>query len=89
MTHLRRQVGLAGAVLLVFAGTARADVVVPDDQVVQGNHCTGLPCLDGEPFGASDIAELKSTIPDCCSTTRPPPIGTAGQSGRPERLRPE
>jgi hypothetical protein len=63
MNHLRRQAGLAAAVLLVFASSARADNVVPDDQVVQGNQCTGLPCADGEVFGARDTLKLKSEDP--------------------------
>lgn len=63
MTHLRRQAGLAAVVLLVFASTARADVVVPDDQDVQGSLCAGLTCVDGELFGASDTAKLKSDDP--------------------------
>jgi uncharacterized coiled-coil protein SlyX len=63
MTQIPRQVVLTAAVLLVFASTARADVVVPDDQDVQGSLCAGLACADGEPFGASDTAKLKSDNP--------------------------
>ena len=63
MAHLRRQAGLAAAVLLVFASTARADVVVPDDQDVQGSLCAGLTCADGEVFGPSDTVKLKTEDP--------------------------
>jgi hypothetical protein len=63
MTQIRRQAGLAAAVLLVFASSARADVVVPDNQEVQGNLCAGVTCAGGEPFGASDTAKLKSDDP--------------------------
>jgi hypothetical protein len=54
---------MTAAIVLVFASTARADVVVPDDQDVQGGLCAGLTCADGEPFGTSDTAKLKSDNP--------------------------
>jgi hypothetical protein len=63
MTLLRRQAGLAAAVLLVFASPARADNIVADDQDVQGSLCVGLLCDDGEVFGPSDTAKLKSESP--------------------------
>ena len=28
-----------------------ADVVVPDDQIVQGSQCVGLDCVNNESFG--------------------------------------
>ena len=63
MTHFRRQAGLAAALLLVFASSARADVVIPDDQDVQGSLCAGLTCVDGEVFGPTDTVKLKTDDP--------------------------
>ena len=61
---VRTVVALSGAVL---AGTAlvpaaRADQVVPDDLIAQGNLCVGLQCAGGEIFG-SDTVRVKSDTP--------------------------
>jgi hypothetical protein len=49
---------LAACVVVAAAAPARADVVVADDNVVQGSLCAGLDCVDGEPFGP-DTLRLK------------------------------
>ncbi|MGV8942267.1 MAG: YadA-like family protein [Lysobacter sp.] len=40
------------------AGFAKADVVVPDDQIVQGSQCIGVDCVNDEIFGF-DTLRLK------------------------------
>jgi hypothetical protein len=44
--------------LMCAAPAARADVVTPDDAIVQGSLCAGLDCLNGESFGF-DTLRLK------------------------------
>jgi hypothetical protein len=39
-------------------GGVRPDVVVPDDQIVQGSECVGLDCVNGEVFNF-DTVRLK------------------------------
>jgi endosialidase-like protein len=59
-----RVVSLA-TVLAFLAGTpptALADNVVADDQIVQGNLCVGIPCVNGEPFPAPGI-KVKAISP--------------------------
>lgn len=46
------------ALSICVAGTARADAVVPDDQIIQGSQCVGFDCVDGEDFGF-DTLRLK------------------------------
>lgn len=41
---------LAFLAALVAAPVVHADVVVPDDQIVQGSGCFGFDCVDGESF---------------------------------------
>lgn len=50
---LRLALALAAlaTLLLLQAAGARADVVVPDDQIVQGSQCVGLDCVENENFG--------------------------------------
>ena len=49
---LRLAVPFAALVLLIAtAAPAAADVVVPDDQIVQGKQCVGVLCVNGEAFG--------------------------------------
>jgi hypothetical protein len=57
---LRLALALTGltAVLLLQAPGARADVVVPDDQIVQGSQCLGFDCINNESFGF-DTLRLK------------------------------
>ena len=45
---------VAVVLLLATAAPAAADVVVPDDQIVQGNQCVGVLCADGEAFGVGN-----------------------------------
>jgi hypothetical protein len=40
----------------------QADQVIPDDLIVQGAQCTGVPCLDGELFDGVTL-KLKSDTP--------------------------
>ncbi len=40
---------------LVAAAPAAADVVVPDDQIVQGSVCAGPDCVNNESFGFDTI----------------------------------
>jgi hypothetical protein len=49
---------LAGALGLVLAAAALADVIYADDAIVQGSHCVGLDCVNGEVFSA-DVFRLK------------------------------
>lgn len=41
--------------LALLAGPAAADVVIPDDEIVQGSICAGLDCVDNESFGFDTI----------------------------------
>ena len=43
---------------LLFATSASADQVIPDDLIVQGSNCVGLDCVDNESFGF-DTLRLK------------------------------
>jgi hypothetical protein len=45
----------------VAAAPAAADVVVPDDQIVQGSVCAGPACVDNESFGF-DTVRLKGPV---------------------------
>jgi hypothetical protein len=54
----RRAALLGACIALGAAGVARADQVIGDDQIVQGDSCVGLDCVDGEAFGA-DTVRLK------------------------------
>jgi hypothetical protein len=59
MTQTLRRLGVSGLLLfLAVVPAARADNVVPDDQVIQGSICAGLDCVDGESFGF-DTLRLK------------------------------
>ena len=49
---------VAVAVGSLLAGAALADLVVADDEIVQGSLCVGFDCVDGEAF-ASDVIRLK------------------------------
>lgn len=44
----------------LFAVPASADVVVADDQIVNGNSCFGTECVNGEVFGPAPLL-LKTT----------------------------
>ncbi len=56
---MRLRSALLGAGLsLALAAPAHADQVIPDDQIVQGDQCVGLDCINGEAFG-SDTLRLK------------------------------
>ena len=49
-------VALAAGAFALAPAVASADVVVPDDQIVQGSQCVGLDCVNDEAFGfASQI----------------------------------
>lgn len=50
---------VAASLTVAGAATARADQVVPDDQIVQGNGCFGIDCVNGESFGF-DTVRLRS-----------------------------
>jgi hypothetical protein len=52
-------VGVAAAV--IAAAPARADTVVPDDQIVQGSVCAGPDCVNNESFGF-DTVRLKGPV---------------------------
>lgn len=41
--------------LLIVAGAAHADEVIPDDLIVDGNACVGLDCVNGESFGFTTL----------------------------------
>jgi hypothetical protein len=42
---------VAAAVSPLFAASASADQVIPDDLIVQGSNCIGLDCVNNESFG--------------------------------------
>ncbi|WP_425098154.1 hypothetical protein [Tropicibacter sp. S64] len=49
---------------LTLSATAQADQLFTDDIITTGNICAGgAECIDGEPFGATDI-KIKGTIPE-------------------------
>ena len=45
----------AAGVSLLFATSASADQVIPDDLIVQGSICVGLDCVNNENFGFDTI----------------------------------
>ena len=49
---------VTAGVSLLFASSASADQVIPDDLIVQGSNCVGLDCVDNENFGF-DTLRLK------------------------------
>lgn len=51
----RVALGIALATLATTPATAAADVVVPDDQIVQGSQCVGFDCVNNENFGFSSL----------------------------------
>jgi hypothetical protein len=60
MTNLSKQPGLRAAAFVVAiglgtGGQAAADVVFPDDVIIQGSACVGLDCVNNESFGADTI----------------------------------
>ena len=51
-----RFAALAAGAFALAPAVASADIVVPDDQIVQGSQCVGLDCVNNETFGfASQI----------------------------------
>jgi hypothetical protein len=56
-----RAARLAPLALALFAASAAADVVVPDDEIVQGSLCVGLDCIVNESFGF-DTVRLKNEV---------------------------
>jgi len=49
-THWIAALALAGGLAVAPAATAVADVVVADDQLVNGKQCIGVLCVNGESF---------------------------------------
>ena len=49
---------VAAGVSLLFATSASADQLIPDDLIVQGSNCVGLDCVSDENFGY-DTLRLK------------------------------
>jgi len=49
---------VAAGVSLLFATSAAADQVIPDDLIVQGSNCIGFDCVNNESFGF-DTLRLK------------------------------
>ncbi|MBT8142521.1 MAG: hypothetical protein KJO88_09135 [Gammaproteobacteria bacterium] len=47
---------------ILFTHCIHADVVVLDDQIIDGSQCVGLDCADGEDFGF-DTLKLKTSDP--------------------------
>jgi hypothetical protein len=54
LASTRLAVLMLGAAL-IGSGKATADVVFPDDVIVQGSLCVGLDCINNEPFGFDTI----------------------------------
>ena len=52
---LARIAALLCGTILVGAGSAQADQVIPDDLIVQGSLCVGLDCVNNESFGFDTI----------------------------------
>ena len=46
---------IAFSASLLAGGKAAADVVIPDDLIVQGSACVGLDCVNNENFGFDTI----------------------------------
>src|SRR3954454_19118833 len=64
--HLRRFARIAApvaATLLLTAGAASADTVIPNTQIVQGFQCLGPLCADGEPMGGPYFWEKSANTP--------------------------
>src|SRR3954470_9409387 len=54
--------GVSALAVLLASGHARADNVVPDDQIVQGSQCVGFDCVDNESFGfATQVLKENNT----------------------------
>jgi hypothetical protein len=47
--------GVPAAAAASFADDPTAELVVPEDLIVQGSTCTGFDCVDGESFGVDTI----------------------------------
>ncbi|MGZ8810536.1 MAG: hypothetical protein ACXW29_05285 [Thermoanaerobaculia bacterium] len=52
--------GTTGSPVISHGRIAPLDVVIPDDQIVQGGLCVGLQCVNGEFFGY-DTIRLKTS----------------------------
>jgi hypothetical protein len=57
-SRTRAAVALAVCITAATANVAAADVVVPDNQIVQRSSCIGFDCVNGESFGF-DTLRLK------------------------------
>ena len=53
---------LIGTALLAVSAVVVADVLVLDDQIVNGSLCVGIDCIDGEVF-SFDTIKLKTDDP--------------------------
>ncbi len=66
MTHLmkrmQRQTALATGALVLMAGSAMADSVVLDDQIINGSLCVGVDCVNGESFGFDTIRMKENNL---------------------------
>jgi len=72
----------AAAVLSSFvAGAALADVVVADDQIVQGSRCIGFDCVNGEIFPADMIRLKENNTRIKFEDTSDPLLGPASDWG--------
>ncbi len=61
--HRIALLALVGGVALLPAATARADVMVADDQIVNGKQCIGVPCADGEAFSGPGLMLKSANTP--------------------------
>ncbi len=55
-------VSIAAALLALGAGSASADIVHPDDVIIQGSLCVGFDCVNGEAFGFDTIRMKENNI---------------------------
>ena len=58
MRFMAQAAAVAASASLLFATSASADQVIPDDLIVQGSNCVGLDCVENESFGF-DTLRLK------------------------------
>jgi len=54
---------VSAVLLLAAAAPAAADVVVPDNQIVQGKQCVGVLCAGGEVFGQPPLTVKSENTP--------------------------
>jgi hypothetical protein len=62
MKRMQRQTALATGALVLMAGSAIADQVIQDDQIVVGSLCVGQDCVNSESFGFDTIRMKENNL---------------------------